>query len=111
MAPSDADFLRAVSDKLYVDHISWRQLAKDSHVAERTLQNWRDGRTHIRLIQALQIARTLHLSIDAATGLSPASPDADTSEIVRLLRFMSQPAREGVRIMLERIAAPGDPTT
>lgn len=101
----DEELLTAVSDKLFIERMSWRQLSKQAGVPERTLQNWRDGRTHIRLEQAVKLCRFLHLSLDQSVGLEKVSPDPDIQETARLMRLMPSAVRKSVVALVQSIAS------
>lgn len=89
----DRKLLKHVSDQLFVEQLSWRQLSLQTGVPERTLQNWRDDRTHIRYGQAAVMCRHLRLSLDPPVYGTPMAPDPETERIVRLVRFLSPPQR------------------
>lgn len=94
-----------VADAMRAEGLSWRRMAQETGLSERTFQNWRDGRTHIRLEQALVIARRLHVSIDRACGLGPFPPDPSLARIERSMRLLPAPIRESVAAMVEAIAS------
>lgn len=105
----DPELMTAVTDALLLEGMSWRQLSKLAQVPERTLQNWRDGRTHIRLEQAVKMCRSLHLSLDQAVGLEKISPDPDIQEGARLMRLMPSAVRKSVVALIRSIAEQGPP--
>jgi len=93
-------FVMNVNRELSIREITWRDLAKDTGISERTMANWRYLGHSPKLADAVSICRYLAISLDEFCGLDPVSRNERVMELCQHLRSAPPEVVASIRTLL-----------